>query len=183
MRKCLLLIVILLIPLYSTAFAQDNDPPELELGQTLVVSGLNFTIAYPTGWVHDISQRIAVAQPEADLAALTNEDGITEQPAPFVLSASPDDLPNVMDLPAREAAETLTEDMEKITPEGEFWVGDARGFGFSGLQNGSYIYFVAMTPTEDGWTVYSLSAGDRETGEAAIPSFITMLKAVTTVDA
>jgi len=349
MRKYLLLIALVLMPLYSTARAQDHNPPELELGQTLVVSGLNFTIAYPTGWVHDISQRIAVAETEADLAALTdddnatlpsgrsltlssapktaissalsnydptldevttlivrslqvdthfnlsimgrraasftglnasgrwgigsvwemdgfylflgmgtdeenisdefialyeavaasmkqfsdepiilgdepimlealglsvpypldwtvsevndapfagtgffadaddltrwNEDGITEQPALFVLEASTDDLPAVMDLSARAAAETLTEDMEEVTLEGEFLVGDALGFGFSGLQDGSYIYFVAMTPTEDGWTVYSLSASDRETGEVAIPTFIAMLQAVAPADA
>lgn len=349
MRKFILLIITVFIPLYPMVFAQDSDPAQLELGQTLVVSGLNFTIAYPTGWVHDVSQRIAVAETADDLAAITdddnatlpsgrsltlssapktaitnalsnddptldevtalvvrsiqvdtnfdlsimgrrassftglnatgrwgigsvwemddfylflgmgtdeenisdefialyesvaasmsqfndepiilgdepivlesldvsmsyprdwmtsevndapftgmgffvdadalarwNEGGILEQPTLFVLSVSSEDLPDVMDLSAREAAESLTEEMEEVTLEGEFLIGDLQGFGFSGLQDGVYIYFVAMASTENNWTIYSLRAGDRETGEAAIPIFIRMLQSVTTAGA
>lgn len=347
MKKYSLLALVVLIALQSStfAFAQDTTPVETEMGEVIVVSGLDFTLAYPAGWVHDIGQRVAIAENAEDLAAMTDNDDATqpaglsltlssvpktalsdalsnddptldevaalvtgsvqvdssfdlpimarraysftginstgrwgigsiwemddtylvlgmgtpetgisdesfqfysaitaamkqfgddpiqlaedavgmdalglvvpfpldwtpneitdaeysglgffanaadlarwtdgdviEQAAIFVLSATTEDATDLAGLTAREAADSLSANLVEVSVEGEFLVGAALGFGLSGLrEDGVYVYLIAMPPTDDHWTIFTLTAPDRETGEAAVPTFIAMLKGI-----
>lgn len=68
--------------------------------------------------------------------------------------------------------------MTEVGNEGEFLVGDALGYGFSGMTSFGYMYIVSMATVDHIWMFYGLAAADRETGEAAIPFFINTLQGV-----
>ncbi|MEZ4670882.1 MAG: hypothetical protein R3E39_23510 [Anaerolineae bacterium] len=345
MKKYLILVIAALLIVTSAAYAQDSSAQAIELGNTLVVNNPDFTFAYPSDWVHDLGQRISIAENKADLAAMTDDDDST-QPAglSITLSSIPkaavvkalsmdnpvlDDVlklvgqsltldstfdipvmtrraitfsgvnangrygigslwqmgdlyfalglgtpdssisdatqalygavvdsmrqfgdnpikfpaePELLKLPglsipypdgwtpaevtggeldgtgffqnpddvklfiekgkttevgivvleasaknipatsAREIADLLSQDMKELTIEGEFLINGVLGYGFSGVNNDGYVFAIAMTPTDDRVVLYAISAVDQKTGEAAVPTFITMLQKIEAVE-
>ncbi len=165
----------------AATMKQFADDP-IKLGEEPVVVG-DLSVPYPLDWtVEELTvdpfTGVGFFADAADIA-VWNADGTTGAAAFQVLTASTTEL---ADLSARETAENATGTLEDISVEGEFLIGDTIGFGISGMDVNGYVYVVSMTPTDDSWMFYSLTAGDRETGEAAIPIFMAMLQQISAAE-
>lgn len=110
MRRFLpaLLIFWLLLPSVLTTKAQENQLVFADLDQTFEVTDLQMQFNYPTGWVFDTSNGIALAENETDLAALIDDD-TTTNPVGYTLRlvALPLEAMELQDATLEEVVETV----------------------------------------------------------------------------
>ncbi len=187
-RRILLpmLAAMLLLALPLGLSAQDDDENELifELSETFTVSDLQFEFPYPAGWVFDTSNGISLAQNEADLAVLIDDDDTTTPEgytielagAPLeALGLEDPTLDNVVEFLVQAQSISVDETVEvpiltrrSITVIGVNDVGRA-GLATIWLQNGFVVVLSMGTPLDfiDGDTGFTW--GNVIGGAASLP--------------
>ncbi|MBC7872224.1 MAG: hypothetical protein H7Y09_15375 [Chitinophagaceae bacterium] len=165
MRKIgilLVLLIVLLMPVMGTIYAQENEAL-FDLTETFTVADLGFEFNYPSGWVTDSSDGIYIAENEDDLAAGIDGDDTT-QPEGYsitvngieidALGLEEPTLDNVVEFIVTQSGITVTEtlDLPVMSRRGVLIIGvntDGRaGLATVWLQNG-YVVSFAMGTSEE----------------------------------